>query len=484
MKTLSCLGKQTRSLNRLLLAFVLGNVLLVPLGQHVLLKTRWADTTLAGSGELLPGGVQATDSWGPMMGALDYSRLPGRGRLYRFLFFENHLKFQYPPTSLLFLYPLMKGPPLAWLLQEHRPWLSLLQGTSWVLVALTAACTARIYLRTLRASCSADTSRSDRALAAALCVVLALTFDPLVRGYLLGQIQVWLDAAFALLFCCWLDGRRRLAGVLAAFLCLIKPQYGVLLLWGLLRRQWGFVAAAALTGAAGLAVSVSLFGVADHLDYLRVLSYISRHGESYHANQSVNGLLHRLLGNGNNLDWEPSAFPPFHPVVYLGTLASSLVVLALAFRQPPGDRERGSATDLALTALAATIASPVAWEHHYGILLPLYAFLLPQLVRRRVAVGACGRPRDGDRLGWATLPLLALSYLLVSNLFAATDRLAHTPFNFVQSYHLAGALLALFLLYRLRAADGEEALTEYGMANATASGACWGSGRFNHGSHG
>jgi hypothetical protein len=272
--------------------------------------------------------------------------------------------------------------------------------------------------------------------------VLALTYYPLVKAYTLGQIQVWLDAGFALLFCCWLAGRERLAGVLAALLCLVKPQHAVLLLWGALRRRWGFVCAAAATGAAGLAASVALFGAADHVEYLSVLASISRHGEAFQANQSVNGLLHRLLGNGGNLDWQFLAFAPYHPAVCAGTLVSSLALLAAALFGAA--RGRGSAADLAFVALAATVASPVAWEHHYGILLPLYAYLLPRLASRPV-------------LGRATLPLLGLSYLLTGQQFACTARLAQTPLNFAQSHVLAGALLLLPLLHRLRAAPAGEA---------------------------
>jgi len=37
-----------------------------------------------------------------------------------------------------------------------------------------------------------------------------------------------------------------------------------------------------------------------------------------------------------------------------------------------------------LAILTCVMASPVAWEHHYGILMPFYAVLLPALVRRPV----------------------------------------------------------------------------------------------------
>ena len=41
------------------------------------------------------------DSWLPMMHALDTLHGPDRNRLYEKLFFDAHVRFQYPPTSLL-----------------------------------------------------------------------------------------------------------------------------------------------------------------------------------------------------------------------------------------------------------------------------------------------------------------------------------------------------------------------------------------------
>ncbi len=84
------------------------------------------------------------------------------------------------------------------------------------------------------------------------------------------------------------------------------------------------------------------------------------------------------------------------------------------------------------------MASPVAWEHHYGILLPIYALLLPQLCQYRI-------------WGVLTLPLLGLSYVLASNYFYIAKKFAALPLlNIVQSYLFFGALIVLLILYRLR----------------------------------
>src|SRR5262249_2639154 len=100
---------------------------------------------------------------------------------------------------------------------------------------------------------------------------------------------------------------------------------------------------------------------------------------------------------------------------------------------------KGSALDLALVALAATIASPVAWEHHYGILPPIFALLFPHLYR------------DESSRRWA-VPLLGVAYLLTSNFYEDANRLASSRLNVLQSYVLAGGLLVLGLLAYARSA--------------------------------
>ena len=75
------------------------------------------------------------------------------------------------------------------------------------------------------------------------------------------------------------------------------------------------------------------------------------------------------------------------------------------------------------------MASPIAWEHHYGITLPIFAVLL---------AGSLGNRR---RLAW-----LAASYVLVSTFVSATNLLAATPLNLLQSSLFAGAIILLALL--------------------------------------
>ena len=87
-------------------------------------------------------------------------------------------------------------------------------------------------------------------------------------------------------------------------------------------------------------------------------------------------------------------------------------------------------------ALAATIASPIAWEHHYGVLLPIFALLL--------------RRWDAGRLAPWPAGVLAAAFVLTSTHVHAANRLASTRWNVLQSLLLIGALVVFAVLVRVR----------------------------------
>lgn len=378
---------------------------------------------------------QGGDSWRPMNQAYDFVLTPeGRQKtLYDKLFFSpavKHKGFQYPPTSLLAVWA-------SRLLGEENG-LRILEWITWAFIPVTAFFTFRIY-----AAAAEKRPRSDFIATALLALFLAITFYPAIRAYRNGQIQTWINGLFTASLAAFVADRRGLAGALAGSMCLIKPQYALLALWGALRREWAFVRGACSVGAIGLLASVALFGVAPHLEYLGVLRFIAERGESFYPNQSVNGLLNRAFGNGQNLTWM-EAMPEPHAVVRAGTFLTSALILAWALWPRGRARERpAAAADLAMIAVACTAASPIAWEHHYGLLLPVFALLLPALRRQPV-------------FGRATLPLLALAFVLTSHTLRITDGLADSPLNVLQSYILAGALIVLALLDLLRARAGPE----------------------------
>ena len=375
------------------------------------------DTTWTHVGRFLHR-VQGADSWKPMETARAFTRTHATG-LYEQVFFTDHVKFQYPPTALLFFGVF------------ERPTLNLI---SWFATLVTAGVVAVILRVAIAASWGEGEQSGSLSLALdALVLVAALTFYPFIKAYSLGQIQAWLNLLFALVILAWMRGRLGLAGVALGLICLVKPTYALLYVWGALRREWRFVAAGAFVAAAGLALSLWRYGLHDHLEYPRVLSYIAQRGEAFYANQSINGVLNRLLFNGSNLEWHDHAFPPVHPLVYIGTLAGFALLFVFSLRHP--QRGAGGVVDLSVVVLAATLTAPVAWEHHYGILLPIYAAVTPSMLVQRP-------------FGRWTAATIGITYLLAANYVQFTNHFADSWLNLVQSYLLAAAVVLWALLYR------------------------------------
>lgn len=377
----------------------------------------------------------SADSWEPMQEAWRY--LDGGGdHVYDEIFFERDIKFQYAPTSLLpaeIMQRVLGGDHLRF---------KALDAISWASVVATAGITAAVFDRAVRryAPGMAPATRQERWVRAALIAALTLTFYPVARAFGLGQIQTWINGLFALMVLLWMMDRRAGAGVAAGLIVMIKPQLALLLVWGLLRRHWSFSASLAGTfGASGLA-AISLYGISNHTNYLDVLSYISRRGEAFYPNQSVNGLLNRLLETGPNAAFEVRAFPPFDPAVYAGTIVTSVLLVVVALFWRSRDAAHDTTLDLCLASLTFTIASPIAWEHHYGVMAPMFAIAFAAMLRWPV-------------FGPWSLAYLAMAYVLCANFLQFTVRFAETPLlTPLQSYLLAGALMTLVALYRLRAA--------------------------------
>ncbi len=394
-------------------------------------------TVLKHSWDVLRG-EGGDDSWGAMQVALDHvAEMPGTP-LYSKVFFTDNFRFQYPPSALFGLTAMLAVDPERVQINDvyDGAWPAINTVMGWIFIALTAASVAGLLEIGLVAAEPQVDWRQLRALRVLVVVGLTLTFYPIVKAFTLGQIQVWINALFALGLLAWAAGWKLSSGVLIGAISLIKPHYGLFLVWGALRRELRFAAACAATIGIGLAASVAVYGLANHIDYVRVLSFLSQHGEAYYPNQSVNGVLNRVMSIFDpqayvSLDLPAGQFPPFTPWVWAATLASSLALLLFALLRPFWrERDDGKrVTDLALMAVACTMASPIAWEHHYGVTLPIYAVML----------AACYG--DRTRLIW-----LGISYVLVSTYVPVTNLLAASPLNLLQSSLFAGAIILLALL--------------------------------------
>jgi hypothetical protein len=359
---------------------------------------------------------QWSDSWTPMLGSVNSFLAHPTLPIYQAKLYDTLL---YPLTSIL---------PLLWLRRagmSDAGVLRVLMIASWIAVVAVIAVQAWI---------AAKFTGSDGLSWRAVLAILfgAFFFMPITLAYSLGQAQIFLDLFFSLLVVFWIERRDRPAGVMMALLAMVKPQYGLLLLWAALRGRWKALGAGAVALGVGGAVSSAVFGVRNNLDYLGVMAGLSRKAQTHYANQSIFGLLNRAIFNGENLPYHPYVYPPYVPWIYAVTLATTaaLVVLALAY---PWRERAGGMADLSAIAVVSVIATPMAWEHHYGVMLPIFVWLWFGLYRR----------------GAGSALALAVAWVLIADFLSPLNYFAAIPVaNLLQSYMYFGALLLLGLLLR------------------------------------
>ena len=415
-------------------AFVLNNVL------RLVSPIYYSETVLNHTSDVLHA-EGCDDSWGIMAYALRYAQSPHTTPLYTEIFFNQRLKFQYPPSSLFAIEGMLwlGGPELVRTAEcpDFMP-ASLNDVLGWVFILMSAVSAAILLERGLRQTLPGPSSSALIAARSLLVLGLTLTFYPIVKAFTLGQIQLWLNGMLALSLLCWATNWKASSGVLVGLMCLVKPHYGLFVLWAAWRREWRFTLACVAAGLIGLGASIATFGWTDNLDYLQVFWFLSQHGEVYYPNQSFNGLLNRVMtlidpDNYDSIGFDDNGFPPFNPWIYAGTVATSLAILSAALlrRGKEGDPDR--VFDFCTMALSVTMASPIAWEHHYGIIFPIFAVLLASVIGHRTR-----------------LILLAVSYMVISNFFPVVNLLAPTVFNVAQSYLLFAALIVLALLHTAR----------------------------------
>ena len=405
---------------RRLLLFVVSSILLANVGQWLLFRVLRLGNPGSIKGVLLDFlHVRGwTDSWLPMMRSVDYFRA------------NPHLPIYYAPLYDTLIYSLASILPL-WLLKRlgmgDAAMLRMLTITAWLAVIGVAAVSLWMGKRLL--------ARRGVRLQweTALAVVLAVVFCyPLLKGFSLGNAQTFLSFGFTVLLLFWSSGRERASGVIAALLTFVKPQFVLLLIWMAVRKRWNAAAAFLVTAAVLLVLSVLVFGWQNNLDYVHVLAGLSRKAQSHFANQSIFGTLNRMIGNGENISYTPLLYTPYIRWVYLTTVITALLLVTAVLLFPWG-KMRGSSGDLAAMGIVSVAASPMAWEHHYGIVPAVLAWVW--------FAHACWQSRRPWLLGFAAL--------LTLNGWVGFNRLADFHgLNVLQSYMYLGALLLIAVLMR------------------------------------
>lgn len=224
--------RRTPALSRLSMV-LLGFVILNLVGMNLLLMTGLGATLLDVSLDhtlaFLNIKQYFTDSWGAMLVAYQFLKSGDPGSVYQEIFFNQHVKFQYPLSSLL-VFPLMEAFNIG---QPY--WFRSFKVASWGFVWLNVIAVLLIFRHAKRAA-GIRAGKADGWIQGVLLVLLAVTYYPVVKAFSLGQIQTWINAFFALALLLFMSGKHAMAGALCGLMCLIKPQYALFMVWGLLRK--------------------------------------------------------------------------------------------------------------------------------------------------------------------------------------------------------------------------------------------------------
>lgn len=375
------------------------------------------------------GKYAGEDSWYPMARALEVIKASSNGHVYDTLFFQGHVKFQYPPSALFSIDLLQKlDVTTAEQLNTINACLVVIAGFAFAIFARQMLGT--VYIGGVKAPIGS------------ICYLLAVEYYPNKLGFNFGQMQVLLGLLVLLACLAKIRGWATIAGCLIAIAGTVKPQFALLGLLALWQRDWRFVIGGTVVALVALAVSISLYRWTNNLDYLKVLSFLSQHGEYHHLNQSINGIMNRLFYNGPSLDSDPenpipnSAFPPFIPEVYWVTTVSGVLMILIPFVVSRATKESNIFV-FCLATVLFTVASPIAWVHHFNVLLPAYVVAL------RVVLGL-----EGIRK-LVTLGLLGVSFSLTAVAIMPPFGPTVPALNLLQSHVFVGACMLIGIMLSL-----------------------------------
>jgi len=287
------------------------------------------------------------------------------------------------PTGPQYVMP----PVLAWMLQ---PLVGVSGGviTVGAVLVLNASLAVFIWL-------ALKALRVDDWQLAALLVLLALAFEPVIGNISEGQINLVLLGLSGLWFWAWVqenDSRAQWWGGaalgVAAALKLIQGPVVLLVLWA---RRWSMLVAAA---AAGLVLWI--MGAPQYLfEYLfKVLPAVSA-GTGFFENHSPGGTLTRLFDPDTFLTVRGS---PAAARVLTVLIAVVVLLLTLAVLRPRATSAMGRALEAAAVVAATPLIASYSWGTHLVLLLLPMFVLIMWAVRRR---------------DWTVIGLVGVSWFLI-----------------------------------------------------------------------
>lgn len=224
-------------------------------------------------------------------------------------------------------------------------------------------------------------------------LVIVLAASPIALALGLAQVSCLLMVLMTLAWIAIRGGRPATGGAWLGAICLLKPFYGLFLLWLLWKREWRAAATLLAVVLAGVLVSALVVGADGMLNWVTLMRQITWQAHLYNA--SIHGVGARLLAPARELPaatWTPVLVSSGARVVLEVVLTLLVSVVAIRAVRRVGPDEFGPAThgvDTAFAALSAAgvLLSPLAWVHYVPVsALPTIAVF----ARRPVWWGFCG----------------------------------------------------------------------------------------------
>lgn len=212
----------------------------------------------------------------------------------------------------------------------------------------------------------------------ALVVCTLAMFEPARDTFTFGQVNLLLLAL--VLGDAWLltTGRGRWAGVGIGLAAAIKLTPAIFIALLLLARRPRAASVAAAVAASATALAAWAAPEPSRFYWTEAVWDTTRIGRlAYVSNQSLQGVLARLAD-------------PAEPSRVAWALAALAVLGVWAWRAHRGIAAGDLMGAFALTGLVACLVSPITWVHHLVWLLPSFAILVEEGLRRRRLLWAAG----------------------------------------------------------------------------------------------
>lgn len=192
-------------------------------------------------------------------------------------------------------------------------------------------------------------------------VILLIAYFPTLSNLMIGQLGLLLFAVLAMAVTAIDNARWRTAGIWLGLALLLKLFVGLVFIWLALTRRWLTLAWGALVYALGMMAALLVFGVQNHLDWLKAIARYDAGALSWNA--SLQGVFERYLGAST------SVYSLFHlPWLCFGLRSLAIVLAALALIWLARQRH-GFTLGLCCSLPLMLLLAPLGWIYYFPVLL-------------------------------------------------------------------------------------------------------------------